>query len=296
MSRRPLVAGLVAAATAGGLSTLRRSLPQDLRTPWERTNHAGDPVTLLEGPIFAVAAAAGAVAGGSPSAPAAVAGLGSAAFGALDDLAGDSASKGLKGHLGALARGEVTTGAVKIVGIGATGLAAAVLADRSASRATSRSFGSRVGRVGRAARGSDPGASLLGTLVGGAAIAGAANLANLFDLRPGRTLKVTVLTGLPALLPPGSRGAATAAAALGAAAGTLPDDLAGRSMLGDTGANAAGALIGLAVVERTGLRGRLALLAVTAGLTVLSEKVSFSKVIEGNDVLRRLDALGRPQR
>lgn len=285
MSRRPVVAALVAAATAGGLSALRRALPEDVRAPWERTNHAGDTVTLLEGPILAIAAAAGAVAGGSPAAPGVVASLGSAAFGALDDLAGDSASKGLKGHLGALARGEVTTGAIKIVGIGATGLAAAALADR---RTRGAAAGLRAG--------GSPAPGLMATLVGGAAVAGAANLANLFDLRPGRTLKVTVMAGLPALLPPGATGAATAAAALGAAAGTLPDDLAGRSMLGDTGANAAGALIGLAIVERTGLRGRLAVLAVTAGLTVLSEKVSFSKVIEGNDVLRRLDALGRPQR
>ena len=59
-----------------------------------------------------------------------VAVLGSGAFGALDDLAGDGSSKGLKGHLGAAARGEVTTGLVKVVGIGLTGLAAAALADR----------------------------------------------------------------------------------------------------------------------------------------------------------------------
>lgn len=278
MNRRPLVAALVAATTAGALSVLRRSLPAQARAPWERTNHAGRTVTLLEGPVYAVAAAAGSVAAGSPAAPGAVASLGSAAFGALDDLAGDSSSKGLKGHLGALARGEVTTGAVKIVGIGATGLAAAALSDR---------------RTGR---------GLVTTLVGGAAIAGAANLANLFDLRPGRTLKVTVLTGLPALLwggtagaagAAGASGAATAAAGLGAAAGTLPDDLRGTSMLGDTGANAAGAMIGLALVERSGLRGRLVVLGVAAGLTVLSEKVSFSRVIDDTPLLRRLDQWGR---
>lgn len=269
MSRRPLVAALVAAATAGGLSVARRSLPSHVRGPWERTNHAGRTVTLLEGPVYAVAAAAGAAAAGTPSAAGMVASLGAGAFGALDDLAGDSTSKGLKGHLGALARGEVTTGAVKIVGLAATGLVAAGLADRRESH------------------------GVLATLVGGAAIAGSANLANLFDLRPGRTLKVTVLSGLPALLPPHRPGAATAAAALGAAAGTLPGDLRGESMLGDTGANAAGAMIGLALVERTGLRGRLAVLVVTAALTVLSEKVSFSRVIDDTPVLRRLDRWGR---
>lgn len=264
-----LAAALVAAATAGGLSVARRSLPAAVRERWDRTNHAGATVTLFEGPVYAVAAAAGSLAGGAPAAPGVVASLGAGAFGALDDLAGDSSSKGLRGHLGALARGEVTTGAVKIVGIGATGLVATALADRH----TRQGF--------------------VSTLVGGAAVAGAANLANLLDLRPGRALKATVLAGLPVLVPPGSAGAASAAAAIGAAAGTLPDDLRGTSMLGDTGANAAGALVGLALVERSGLRGRLALLAVTAGLTVLSERVSFSAVIDRTPLLRRLDRWGR---
>ena len=78
--------------------------------------------------------------------------------------------------------------------------------------------------------------------------------------------------------------------------GSLPGDLAGRSMLGDTGANSAGALLGTALVARTGPRGRLlALVAVTA-LTFASEKVSFTKVIESTPGLRELDALGRPPR
>ncbi|MEO7267973.1 MAG: hypothetical protein ABIW49_02075 [Knoellia sp.] len=270
MSRRPLVGAVVAAAAAGGAMLARRHVPAHLRARWDRTNHAGRTVTVLEGPVYAVAAAAGAAAAGAPSAAGMVASLGGGAFGALDDLAGDSSSKGLKGHLGALTRGEVTTGAIKIVGLAATGLVASVLTDRGSDR------------------------RLLTTLVGGAAIAGSANLANLFDLRPGRTLKVVSLGAVPLLLPPGAHGAATAAAALGAAAGTLPSDLRGESMLGDTGANAAGAMVGLALVERAGWRGRLALLALTAGLTVLSEKVSFSKVIEDNPVLRRVDSWGRP--
>ena len=269
MSRRPLLGAVVAATAAGAAMMARRHLPDAQRERWDRTNHAGRTVTLLEGPVYAVAAAAGALAAGRPAAPGLVAALGAGGFGALDDLAGDSSSKGLKGHLGALARGEVTTGAVKIVGLTTTGLAAAVLADRHSGR------------------------GLLTSLVGGAAIAGSANLANLLDLRPGRTLKVVVLGALPLLVPGSATGAATAAAALGAAAGTLPGDLRGASMLGDTGANAAGAMVGLALAERAGLRGRLVVLGVTAGLTVLSEKVSFSKVIEDHEVLRRLDRWGR---
>jgi UDP-N-acetylmuramyl pentapeptide phosphotransferase/UDP-N-acetylglucosamine-1-phosphate transferase len=67
-------------------------------------------------------------------------------------------------------------------------------------------------------------------------------------------------------------------------------------MLGDTGANAAGALLGTALLEGTGRRGRVAALAVLAGLTLASERVSFTRVIEATPVLREIDAWGRPAR
>ena len=246
---------------------------------WTRKSHTGRPVTVFEGPAYAMGAVAGALAGGA-GAPAAVAGLGAGAFGALDDLVGDSSSKGLGGHLAAACRGEVTTGAIKIVGLGSTGLLTAWIVDRSRIRT-----------------------GALATLVGGAVIAGSANISNLLDLRPGRALKVVLLLAAPILA--GGRATqlsttqlstatATAAAAAGAAMGALPGDLAGRSMLGDTGANSAGALIGTALVARTGTRGRLLALAVVTALTLASEKVSFTKVIESTPGLRELDALGRP--
>ena len=259
----------IAALSALTASVAFRTLTASVTSRrWARTNHAGTPVTLLEGPAYVAGAALGAVAGGPAGA---VAVLGSGGFGALDDLAGDGSSKGLKGHLGAAARGQVTTGLVKVLGIGATGLAAAVLADRH--RGDVRA---------------------LDTLLGGAVVAGAANLANLLDLRPGRALKVTVLASLPLLL---RRDAAPpAAAAAGAALGVLRPDLAGTAMLGDTGANAAGALLGTALLEATGRRGRLVAFAVLGALTLASERVSFTAVIESTPVLRELDAWGRPAR
>ena len=241
---------------------------------WTRQNYAGCPVTLFEGPAYAVGAVAGALTGGA-GAPAAVAGLGAAAFGGLDDLVGDGSSKGLRGHLVAARRGEMTTGAIKILGLGATGLLSARMIDRSRESNT-----------------------VMATLAGGSVIAGSANIANLLDLRPGRALKVVLLLAAP--IAAGGRGShlatATAGAAAGAALGILPDDLAGRSMLGDTGANSAGALLGTALVARTGSRGRLLALAVLTALTLASEKVSFTKVIESTPGLRELDALGRPSR
>ncbi|WP_330473025.1 hypothetical protein [Terrabacter sp. C0L_2] len=292
------VASLVAAAaTSWTLLRAGRRLPSRLREPWERTNHAGATVTLLEGPAWVGGAVAGAVAGaaaraaagtlgprraegpGRPAVATAVVALAAGALGALDDLAGGTADKGLKGHLTALARGEVTTGALKIVGLGATGLVGAMVVDSGSHPAASRQGRSRA--VG-----------VLSTLVGGAVVAGAANAINLFDLRPGRALKVTVAAGLPMVGTAGGLGVA-ACAAVGSSLGVLRDDLAAGSMLGDTGANAAGALVGLALVERTGLVGRAVALTALAALTLASERVSFTKVIEANPVLRRLDEWGR---
>ena len=87
-----------------------------------------------------------------------------------------------------------------------------------------------------------------------------------------------------------------AAAAVGASLGVLRPDLTGEAMLGDTGANALGAVLGLALVERRPTRTRLALLTVVAALTLASEKVSFTKVIESTPVLREIDGWGRASR
>ena len=286
--RRPatVLSGVVAAAATPLLIRGLRARPPGGASRWSRTNHAGHPISLLEGPGYVLGAGVGAAAGSllAPGAgPALLAASGSGAAGLLDDLAGDSTNKGLRGHLGALRRGRVTTGALKIAALAATGLASAALTDRRDHRA-----------LGPA------------TLLGGAVIAGSANLANLLDLRPGRALKASVLAGIPLAL----AGERAAAAAVGAALGALPADLARETMLGDTGvavhpkdaryaallkagANAAGALIGSALVARTGLGGRAVALAALTALTLASERVSFTQVIESTPVLREIDSWGR---
>ncbi len=272
------VAAASAAALARAAWALLRATPPGGPRRWARTNHRGEPVTLLEGAAYSAAAvAAVTLAPGVPGrlrAAGVLAAAGAGAFGAVDDLAEQGSSKGLRGHLGALARGELTTGGLKVLGIGATGLAAAALASPP-----------RAGRS-RSAHAAD-------VLTAGALVAGCANLVNLLDLRPGRALKVVLLAA-----PATARGPAAplAAAAAGAAAALLPEDLAERGMLGDTGANAAGALLGTAVVAAAGRRGRLAVLAAVAALTLASERWSFTAVIASTPGLRELDALGRRPR
>jgi hypothetical protein len=278
---RALVSGLVGGLAAATAMRLLRAHPPGGAARWERTNHAGATVTLLEGPAYAAGAAAGSALLGAGPGPV-LATTAAAGLGALDDLRGDSTSKGFKGHLGALARGEVTTGAVKIVGLAVTGVSAAALVDAQVRGNTTH------GREGAGPRGIP---AVVDTLVGGAVVAGMANLLNLLDLRPGRALKATLLVGALTATFQGS--AVAAGAAAGAAASLLPSDLAGEAMLGDTGANAAGALLGTALLQGTGRRGRLVALSVLTALTLASEKVSFTRVIESTPVLRELDALGR---
>lgn len=263
MSRSlPLLVG--AAGYLAKLAALRSRPPGGVAR-WERTNYAGRTVSLLGG----VAAASGAVAAAACTpapAGAVVAALGGGSFGAVDDLGADSASssKGLKGHLGALARGEVTTGALKIAGIGASGLvASALLTPRPRTP--------------------------LDVLIGAGLVAGTANLLNLFDLRPGRTLKVATAAAAAGTL----AGSERAAAVLGVGLAALGDDLGERTMLGDTGANALGALLGTAVASAPSRALRYGTFAAVVSLTLASERVSFSSVIQGNELLRRIDQLGR---
>jgi hypothetical protein len=270
--------GLVGAATAGAAAaaatrlayTILNQRPPGGTKTWSRTNHRGEPVTLLEGPAVAAGAMAGALAqaalGSSRSGIAmALAGAGAAAFGGYDDLAGSGDRRGFGGHLGALRHGEVTTGAVKLGGIGLTGIVSAALAG-----------------------GAPP-----DVIINAGLMAGGANLLNLFDLRPGRAIKVAVASG--ALIAAGgslSGRRAGVAAPLAAALTLLPEDLGERAMLGDCGANALGAMLGAAAA---GLPrpARIAVLAGITGLTAASEKVSFTKVIERTPALRWLDMAGR---
>jgi len=273
---------LASAAGTALASRLLRRWPPGGAARWQRTNHRGEPVTLLEGPAVVLGAGAGLLA--APGVPArvraggAVALLAAGALGAYDDLAGDGGRKGLAGHLGALAHGELTTGAVKLLGLAVAGLVSAAL-----TGPRDRQGGSCAVRVAD-------------TVLGGAVVAGSANLVNLLDLRPGRALKVVAVQAVALLGASPRASAAPAAVALGAAAAALPADLGERTMLGDCGANAAGALLGVAALGRLRPQGRAVLLAALLALTVASERVSFTAVIEGTPVLRQLDALGRRPR
>jgi len=275
---------LVAVAAAGTVTAVVRAALEE-RAPggqqrWLRTNHRGEPVSMLEGPAVAAGVLAGALVAPDRAAAATVLATATgAAFGVVDDLAEDveDRRKGLRGHLGALAQGKVTTGGLKVLGIGAGALLSAAVATPRTDAS-----GTRRGLLGWGAD----------VALNGALVASSANLVNLLDLRPGRALKASTLTALPLVLAPGA-GATGAAAVVGASAAAAGGDLAETDMLGDGGANALGAALGASVVLSAPRPVRLAALAATVGLTLVSEKVSFTKVVEATPVLRDIDRWGR---
>ena len=271
---RTVGAALTSAAITGGARALLGATPPGGAARWTRTNHRGEPISLLEGPAVAAGLVAGALVAGPDArtrAAAALATAGGGAFGLVDDLAEDptTRTKGIKGHVGALLAGQVTTGGLKVLGIGTTSLAAAFVGTRRT--------GSAVGY-------------LTDVAVNGSIVALSANLFNLLDLRPGRALKAGAALAVPLAV---TSVGATSGAVLGAAAAAAPGDLGERDMLGDGGANALGALVGTQLAFGAPRAVRLLALAGVLGLNVASEKVSFSKVIDGNEVLRRVDRWGR---
>lgn len=248
----------IVSASCGALATLRDAIAAQLR----RTNYAGRTVTLAEG----IAVHAGLIVltarRDRPVASIALVGIG--LLGLADDLLeprrrarGEPQAKGLRGHLGALAHGRLTTGVAKALGIPALAGLAAI--ERLGPRRPMR------------------------LLADTALVAGAANLVNLLDLRPGRALKAVIVPA--ALLRSG--------AVLLPAVLALPVDLAERGMLGDTGANALGAALGTVACERMGPLPRTVLLTGVVLLTLASERISFTAVIESTPTLRAIDQLGR---
>ncbi|MGW0190557.1 hypothetical protein ACWDV7_33120 [Streptomyces sp. NPDC003362] len=234
--------GLSAALTRAATAVLRATAPGG-REPWRRENYAGRGVELYAGPAAALATAVG-VARIRPAAGIAVAVAG--VCGAYDDFAGaGDPRRGFRAHLSALRDGQVTSGAVKLLGISAAGLlAGALMKERAVDK-----------------------------VLAGVVIAGAAHAVNLVDVRPGRAAGAALALGLPGLLRKGP-GAEMAATAMGAAGAVLPDDLAERAMIGDAGAHALGAALGAAVVAGSGRAGLVAHAAAVVAAAVHGERVS----------------------
>ncbi len=188
-----------------------------------------------------------------------------AILGLVDDVFGSRRATGLKGHFRQLLRGELTTGALKALG----GLTVAFLASLITA---------------------DLNHIILNTLI----IALSANMLNLLDLRPGRAAKGYLLAVVLLF------GAAWAdprlifvAVVTGAVLAYAPVDLRAKAMMGDSGSNVLGAVLGLTAVWVLALPAKIGILVFLAGLHLFAERYSLTDIIARNRVLEFFDRLGR---
>lgn len=282
----PLLTFVAAVAAASLLwSTGRRwvDLPG-----WRRTNYRGAELAGVGGvvvvavglaAVVVLAAVEGAALADRPAYAAALALLGFAALGLNDDLREGQSGGGFRRHLTTLiSQRRITTGLVKLGGGAVLGVIVVWWATGGES------------------------SSWLGTVRGGALVALGANTINLFDRAPARASKVaalwwTVMFGV-ALAVADERALllASAAGTCGAAVGLARFEVRELVMLGDTGANALGAMLGLGAVLVATSAVEWALLGLLLGLNLVSERISFTAVIDGTPWLRRIDRWGSAYR
>jgi Glycosyl transferase family 2 len=108
-----------------------------------------------------------------------------------------------------------------------------------------------------------------------------ANVLNQLDTKPGRALKAYLAAALALDAP------------VGLAVLLAPYDLREMTMLGDSGSNGLGAMLGLKSVSRFTGRQRWVAIGALAGLTLLGERRSLGDLIERTPFLRDVDAWGR---
>jgi UDP-GlcNAc:undecaprenyl-phosphate GlcNAc-1-phosphate transferase len=331
MSAGELILSVVAAMLAAGLTlALMPWICRGLRL--ERSNFAGETVGTGYGIVIWLPAAGtlvwSATRGLPGAAPAATALVVFGLVGLADDLWGDRSAGGFRGHLRQLVeKGRVTTGVVKLaLGGGAALVLGLWLAGDNAPpllrvllEPSTPSTASLPPLPDLAPRPPPEWFGLAQILSAAAVIALSANTLNLFDLRPLRALKLfsfgfvlllavsaapLIFSGhgpaLPAWWPLWLRGGpqspAVVAGLLGpaAAAALLYALLEARrrAMLGDTGANALGAMYGAAACVVLPALEQLALALALAALNLYAETHSLSALIRSHPLLNRLDRWG----
>lgn len=195
-------------------------------------------------------------------------------WGWRDDRASDLDAKGFRGHFGVLWRERrITSGMWKLIGGTSTAFCLTLaLSD-----------------------------SLWAGFVAFGLLALSPNIINLFDLRPGRAIKVFwCLTALAGGFSLWTIGASTGMAnwiflipVFLASMLMFPHDVGGKIMLGDTGANALGFAAGFSFVIGTPIYVQACVLVMFLCIQIAAEYCSFSRVIEQVSWLRRLDQWGR---
>ena len=187
-------------------------------------------------------------------------------LGILDDLIGEKKIKGLRGHIRALFSGVLTTGGIKAI----LGLFISIIVSNYIS-VTFKDF-------------------IINSLIIGLFT----NLINMFDLRPGRATKVFAFFALIFIL----SGLITEKSYIiyslfGILIPYVRLDLKAMAMMGDVGSNVLGFTLGILAATGFTFAFRITILIFLIAFHLLAERISFSKIIDNNRVLKYFDSLGR---
>jgi len=184
--------------------------------------------------------------------------------GIIDDFAGNRNSKGFKGHIGNLIKGRLTTGSLKaIIGL-------------IVSSSVSLNISTNMTDI------------ILNTMI----ISLSANLLNLLDTRPVRSIKGYLIILICLIF--ADYFIVENFIILGAITAYLPVEINEQGMMGDSGSNFLGTIAGInLVLISKSLYVRILIFVIVLVLNLISEKYSFSSIIEHNPILRYIDNIGR---
>lgn len=186
--------------------------------------------------------------------------------GLLDDLIGDTNIKGFKGHIKSFFKGNLTTGGIK-AGIGFfVALVISILLSKGIVEIVVNTF----------------------------IIALFTNLINLFDLRPGRSIKVFIIISIIMIVLSITKDYNFFFYSFyGILMVYFPLDLKAKAMMGDVGSNTLGITLGVYCVYSHSLPIKITYILFLLVIHILAEKLSFSDIIDNNKILKFIDNLGR---
>lgn len=186
--------------------------------------------------------------------------------GLLDDIMGNKESQGFKGHLKTLLKGRLTTGVIKII---ITFLVTVIILLKMGTY------------------------NIIEIVINTAVILLMTNLLNLLDLRPGRSIKFFIFTSV-CLISRKIYAAIYFFPYYLILLFYLPHEMKGRVMLGDSGANLLGAVLGFNIILLIDyFYIKVSILLLLIFFNLISEKYSFSTIIQKNPFLKWIDELGR---
>lgn len=188
-----------------------------------------------------------------------------ALVGIVDDAVGDTTIKGIRGHMGELVKGRISTGGIKLIVTALLGLLISGYYHKSP----------------------------LAWVIYSPLFSMSVNFINLMDLRPGRAIKAFLLLATVYIVLGGLQNIWVLIPVMAALPFYLKGEMEEKYMLGDAGANLLGGIAGLYALKSITLAPAAMIMVMLLLIHAVAEHRSLSEFIESIPVLRFIDRLWR---